>query len=88
MESLTLLTRGRLGRLWGRTLRNAAGLSLQELAEEIGVDPATLARWEVGKTKPRRAAALRWAVVLDHLAHTLGELGAPSGSTVGPSGGE
>lgn len=88
MERMTLLTRGRLGRLWGRTIRNAAGLSLQELAEEIGVDPATLARWEVGKAKPRREAALRWAVVLDQLARTLGELGASSGSTAGPSGGE
>ena len=44
-----------------RKLRKAAGLSVAELAEEIGVDEYTVWRWEAGKDPiiPRRAAELR-----------------------------
>jgi transcriptional regulator with XRE-family HTH domain len=34
-----------------RKLRQAAGLSLRELAGEVGIDESTLSRWERGETK-------------------------------------
>jgi transcriptional regulator with XRE-family HTH domain len=51
----------------GRRLRERAGLSLREEAEAIGVDPATLARWELGLCRPRTDAALRWEALLSQL---------------------
>jgi transcriptional regulator with XRE-family HTH domain len=35
------------------------GLSLRRLAEELGVDPGTLARWEKGRCKPKMVFKLR-----------------------------
>lgn len=37
-----------------RALREAAGISLRELARELGVDPTTLSRWERGLARPGR----------------------------------
>lgn len=51
-----------------RTLRLDAGLSLADVAPEIGVDPSTLARWERGAARPHRDAAFRWEAVLARLA--------------------
>lgn len=39
-----------------RTLREAMGLTQKQLAQRIGVDPMTVARWEWGKTKPGESA--------------------------------
>jgi transcriptional regulator with XRE-family HTH domain len=47
-----------------RRLRERSGLSLREVASEIGVDASSLSRWETGATAPRAKAALRWAAVL------------------------
>ncbi len=59
----------RLARSGGaRQIREAAGLSLPELAAELRVHPSTLWRWETGKTAPRASTALRWASVLSRLA--------------------
>src|SRR5262249_2340366 len=55
----------------GRRLRQAAGLSLRELAAQVGVDAATLDRWERGQARPRRAAALRYQRVLSALANAV-----------------
>ena len=33
--------------------REAAGLTQQELATELGVDQSTVCLWETGKTQPR-----------------------------------
>ena len=54
----------------GERLRRAAGLSLADVAAEIGVHPATLRRWETGAFTPNSAAALRWFDVLHQIAET------------------
>ena len=51
----------------GRRVREAARLSLSDLAQAIGVDTATLCRWELGLVRPRRDAALRWLRAIDAL---------------------
>jgi DNA-binding transcriptional regulator YiaG len=50
-----------------RRLREAANLSLRELAPDVLVDASTLARWETGECRPRGAAALRWERALRRL---------------------
>ena len=45
----------------GRKLRAQAGLSLSELAAFVGVDTATLSRWERGQARPRGPSGERWA---------------------------
>jgi transcriptional regulator with XRE-family HTH domain len=52
----------------GRRLRTQGRVSLRELAGAIGVDPATLWRWENGTAAPRAAAAVRWVDALRDLA--------------------
>ena len=51
----------------GRRRREAAQISLRELADAIGVTPSTLSRWENGTSRPRACAALRWADALRSL---------------------
>lgn len=51
----------------GRRIRKEAGLSQPQLADPIGVDPATLCRWESGKRSPRGEAALLWLDLLEEL---------------------
>ena len=36
-----------------RTLREKAGLSVEEVAEAVGVKPITIYSWEAGRTEPR-----------------------------------
>ena len=55
----------------GRRVRLAAGVSLTEMASEIGVAPQTLLRWELAQRSPRTRAAERYAAVLATLAATL-----------------
>jgi transcriptional regulator with XRE-family HTH domain len=50
-----------------RSLRLAAGLSLREVADDVGVAVSTLWRWENGERRPHGAAAIRYAAVLDAL---------------------
>jgi len=52
----------------GRSLREAAGLSLSDLAPDIGVDSGTLSRIERGLSTPRAGTAERYAAVLDRIA--------------------
>jgi transcriptional regulator with XRE-family HTH domain len=47
----------------GRELRLRASLSVRDVADCIGVDAATLSRWERGECRPRREAAVRWVEV-------------------------
>lgn len=52
-----------------RALRLSAGLSLREVAEEIGAgDPSTVLRWEKGQRRPRDEMAERYGDLLDRLA--------------------
>jgi transcriptional regulator with XRE-family HTH domain len=55
-----------------RSLRVAAGLSLREVAAELGVGPSTLFRWEAGERRPRGKAAIRYAELLEALAEKDG----------------
>jgi transcriptional regulator with XRE-family HTH domain len=51
-----------------QALRLAAGLSLREVAEGVGISHSNLWRWEAGQRAPRGAAAIAWAALLDDLA--------------------
>ena len=50
-----------------RQLRQAKGLSLREVGDAIGTSAAIVARWETGKTRPRKDAALRLAALYSEL---------------------
>ncbi|HEY6115915.1 MAG TPA: helix-turn-helix domain-containing protein [Candidatus Dormibacteraeota bacterium] len=54
----------------GRSIRMAAGLSVAEVAAAVGVAEPTVWRWEGAKSRPRGAAAIRWAELLDELKST------------------
>lgn len=56
-----------------RRLRQAQGLSQEELAEAIGVDRTTIAKLEAGGRRPRRKTA---RVLAQVLGVTLAELAA------------
>jgi len=51
-----------------RSIRRAAGISLQEVANVVGVRASTISRWESGQRVPRGDAALRYARLLHRLA--------------------
>jgi transcriptional regulator with XRE-family HTH domain len=55
----------------GRRVREAAGLSQRDLADELGVSEATISRWESNVTRPRRADALRYRRLLDKIEAEL-----------------
>jgi transcriptional regulator with XRE-family HTH domain len=48
-------------------IRLAAGLSQSEIASACEVSTSTVCRWENGQRRPRGAAAIRWARVLQRL---------------------
>lgn len=50
-----------------RSIRLHHGLTLEVLAADLGVTPAALSRWEQGRRRPRRAAALRYLATLEQL---------------------
>lgn len=50
-----------------RRLRVASGLSLGDIARDVGVGVSTVSRWETGQRSPRGEAALRYAGVLAEL---------------------
>lgn len=51
-----------------RAIREHAGLSLAEVADELGVAIATVHRWETGERRPRPALAIAYGRLLDRLA--------------------
>jgi len=51
-----------------RSIREAAGISVRELAGELGVSPGAVSRWERGQRSPRSDTAAKWAEVLRRLA--------------------
>jgi transcriptional regulator with XRE-family HTH domain len=51
-----------------RTIREAAGLSLSEMAREVEVDRSTIYRWECGQRRPRGQAATRYLAFLEELS--------------------
>lgn len=56
----------------GANARIAAGLSLRETADAIGVSPSALWRWEHGERSPRGLRAVAWARLVDELTRTRG----------------
>src|SRR5262249_10208834 len=50
-----------------RLIRESAGLTQQEMAEPLGVDQATIARWENGQRFPRTSLLDAYAELLDRL---------------------
>lgn len=50
-----------------RRLREAADLSISEIAHACGVDQSTVWRWERGMRKPRGEAALRYGQLIEDL---------------------
>lgn len=54
----------------GRAIRQAAGLSMSEVAEALGVTESTIWRWEQGKHRPRGEPAREWARLLNRLSGT------------------
>jgi transcriptional regulator with XRE-family HTH domain len=69
-EDLALALQGsewaRSGR--GARIRIVAGVTQAQLAQELGVHPLTVSRWERGERAPRGAQAAQYARVLQVLA--------------------
>jgi DNA-binding XRE family transcriptional regulator len=51
-----------------REIRCTARATLRDLADELGVSPMTVLRWEQGRTVPRLAHAIAYRRLLDQLA--------------------
>ena len=50
-----------------RSIREAAHLSLDEVAASVGVSASAVCRWELGQRLPRGDAALRYGRLLRRL---------------------
>jgi transcriptional regulator with XRE-family HTH domain len=51
----------------GRSIRVGAGVSVREVARELGVAPSTVSRWENGHRTPRGPLAADYGTLLDSL---------------------
>jgi DNA-binding transcriptional regulator YiaG len=50
-----------------KAIRQAAGVSQQRLADELGVHRVSVARWELGQRRPRGQLLLAYTNLLDVL---------------------
>jgi DNA-binding transcriptional regulator YiaG len=57
-----------------RRVREAAGLTQQQIGDVIGVDRATVCRWESGVRSPRGPAARLYLTVLKRAAQEAEQL--------------
>ncbi len=64
----------------GRAVRQAAGLSLRDVAGLARVQPSALCRWELGQDQPSRSAAIRWAEVVGEIEEELARLSDEGGA--------
>jgi DNA-binding transcriptional regulator YiaG len=55
-----------------RRIRQAADLAIADVARTVGVDRATVSRWESGHRKPSGPAAARYARLLRLLIESTG----------------
>jgi transcriptional regulator with XRE-family HTH domain len=55
----------------GKRLREAAGLSIHEMASLVGVTQPAVSRWESGERRPNREQAIAYARVLRRLEQLL-----------------
>lgn len=46
-------------------IRQSSGASLRDFADELGVSPMTVLRWEQGKSRPRMRRAIAYRRLLD-----------------------
>jgi transcriptional regulator with XRE-family HTH domain len=51
-----------------RAIREGAGLTVSEVARELGVSAGAVSRWERGQRMPRGDVATRWAALLRQLS--------------------
>jgi DNA-binding XRE family transcriptional regulator len=51
-----------------KSIRHSSGVTLRDLADELGVSPMTVLRWEQGKVQPRLDHAIAYRKLLDQLA--------------------
>ncbi len=51
-----------------KAIRQSAGATQQQVADEIGVDRVTVTRWENGVRRPRGQSAVRYGELLSALA--------------------
>lgn len=56
---------------YGLSIRLRSHMSRSEMARELGVDDATVWRWETGKRSPRSEHARKYAVLLRDLEHEI-----------------
>ena len=54
-----------------RELRKSAGLTLIDVATQVGVTKQTVWLWEAGRSKPRGMNLINYAQVLDELKELL-----------------
>jgi DNA-binding transcriptional regulator YiaG len=54
-----------------RAIRHEAGVSQQQVADELGVNRVTVARWELGERAPRGELRLRYIALLDELQQAV-----------------
>ena len=51
----------------GRLIRTKAGLSLRQVASEVGATASAVLYWETGKFLPKSESGRRWGVLMRHL---------------------
>lgn len=61
-----------------RAIRVASGASQQQLADELGIDRVSVARYELGLREPRGELRLRYLELLDGLRRLMDPTNAPS----------
>jgi DNA-binding transcriptional regulator YiaG len=54
-----------------RAIRERAGLSRAEVAEDLGVHETTVQKWEAGERSPRGDIARRYARLLQELSEVV-----------------
>lgn len=55
-----------------RAIRCSVGVTQQQIANELGIDRVTVARWELGQRVPRGELRLRYVGLLDELREVAG----------------
>lgn len=55
-----------------RRLRLKANILVREMAKEVGVDPATMSRYEAGSQRPQGETLDRWAAAIADLRRVVG----------------
>ena len=64
-------TRQLPSRAVARAIREDAGISQKRLAEELGVHPVTVARWELGTRRPGARVKVAYVELLDALRREM-----------------